>query len=76
MKVDLIHKVDHDNLVWDVLSKRKKTQSISTCEPNIVPTCVLKHKKIRAENSLSLDSQVDATQRDAAGDRLMVVKVK
>jgi hypothetical protein len=30
MKVDLIHKADHDNMVWDVLREREELQAMST----------------------------------------------
>jgi hypothetical protein len=30
MKVDLIHKADHDNMVWDVLREREEFQAMST----------------------------------------------
>ena len=30
MKVDLIHKADHDNMVWNVLRKREEFQAMYT----------------------------------------------
>ncbi len=30
MKVDLIHKADHDNMVWDVLREREEFQAMYT----------------------------------------------
>jgi hypothetical protein len=30
MKVDLIHKADHDNMVWDVLREQEEFQAMST----------------------------------------------